>query len=212
MKHQTPFWRDEAEQRAQPAFNQPGFKWLFKIQVYLLVAIPLLVFLGFLFRYTHPLVAWGWIALVVSLFAYSRIQQKRQKTYQAETSKIQEDARRSVGAAYIGSAIHVAGCPPLERDQPVVIALDDDQLSIFGYDRPVPLVTIPIDKIVDIHTVMYDKERIPHIEVIDNSAQALQLIYENQEQEWTCLFRRMRKIRPVDWYHRIQTARARLSG
>jgi len=198
--------------RARPAFNQLGFKWLFKIQVYILVVIPLLVFSGFLFRYTHPLVAWGWIVLVGSLFAYSRLQQKLQKTYQAETVQIQENARINVGAAHIGSAIHVAGCPSLKRDQPIVIALHDDRLSIFDYHGPVPMFTIPLDKIVEIHTVMYDGERIPHIEVVDNSAQAIQLIYENHGQRWTCLFRRMRKIRPIDWYHLIQTTRAGLTG
>jgi hypothetical protein len=41
---------------------------------------------------------------------------------------------------------------------------------------------------------------------IDSDAQALQITLKHQGREFACLFRRMGKARPVDWYHAIQKA------
>ncbi len=50
-------------------------------------------------------------------------------------------------------------------------------------------------------------ERIPHTDVINSTAQALQFTYKVNDREYTCLFRRMRKVHPIDWYHELQKAR-----
>jgi hypothetical protein len=54
----------------------------------------------------------------------------------------------------------------------------------------------------------YDDERVPHIDVIDSAAQALQVTVAANGKEYTCLFRRLRKVRAIDWYHAIQKAKA----
>ena len=108
----------------------------------------------------------------------------------------------------IGSAIHVAGHPELDREQNVVLALTSPTLTIFSYDSDKPITVIPIQQIQSIQTVTYDDERIPHIEVVDSTAQAIQLILKFNDQEIPCLFRRMKKVRPIDWYHAIQKERA----
>ena len=82
-------------------------------------------------------------------------------------------------------------------------------MSIHSYQSQVALDEIPVSAIMAAHTVVYDEDRIPHIEVIDNTAQALQIEYRAQGQVWTCLFRRMKKARPIDWHHAIQRARYR---
>ena len=107
----------------------------------------------------------------------------------------------------MGSAIHVAGHPLLARDQPVVLALSGDTLSIYSYNSPIPIDTLPVRHMTSIHTVVYDDERVPHIEVVDSAAQALQLSFSRDNSTWTFLLRRMQKVRPVDWYHAIQQAR-----
>jgi hypothetical protein len=81
-------------------------------------------------------------------------------------------------------------------------------LAIYSYESDQPIDIIPLKHIANIHTVVYDDERIPHIDVVDSTAQALQLVLKYGEQEITCLFRRMKKVRPIDWYHVIQKSRA----
>ena len=120
---------------------------------------------------------------------------------------MQENAQRQAGATVMGSAIHVAGHPLLNREQEVVLALTPEGLKIFSYEDGHPLDILSVDHIAELHTVTYDDERIPHIDVINSTAQALQFTYKADGKEYTCLFRRMRKVRPIDWYHELQKAR-----
>jgi hypothetical protein len=55
--------------------------------------------------------------------------------------------------------------------------------------------------------VVYDDERVAHIDVIDSAAQALQLEFLWRGEKCACLFRRMINPRPIDWYDAIQKAR-----
>jgi len=103
---------------------------------------------------------------------------------------------------------NTAGHPLFERDQPVVLALKGDKLSIHTYQSQVPVDVLRMDDIKAIHTVVYDDERVPHIDVIDSAAQALQVTVTLNGKEYTCLFRRLRKVRVIDWYHAIQKAKA----
>ena len=45
------------------------------------------------------------------------------------------------------------------------------------------------------------------VDVVDSTAQAQQLILKYNEQEVARLFLRIKKVRPIDWYHAIQRAR-----
>ena len=70
-----------------------------------------------------------------------------------------------------------------------------------------PLNTISLKDIQTVQTVSYDDERVPIMNVIDSAAQAIQLTFLWREQTCTCLFRRMKGMRPIDWYQAIQQAR-----
>ena len=107
----------------------------------------------------------------------------------------------------MGSAIHVAGHPSLERDQPIVLAITDDSLDFYSFDSSTALVKLGIDDIDAVKTVVYDDERVPHTEVVDSAAQALQIEFNWKGQVCTVLLRAMKQIRPIDWYHAIQQAR-----
>ena len=119
----------------------------------------------------------------------------------------QENAKHKIGASMMGSATHVAGHPSLERDQPIALAITDDSLDFYSFDSSTALVKLGIDDIDAVKTVVYDDERVPHIEVVDSAAQALQIEFELNGKECAMLLRAMKQIRPIDWYHAIQQAR-----
>jgi hypothetical protein len=54
---------------------------------------------------------------------------------------------------------------------------------------------------------VYDDERIPHIEAVDSTAQALQITFLREGKQFSALLRRMKKVRPIDWYHLLQKNR-----
>jgi DNA-directed RNA polymerase subunit RPC12/RpoP len=95
----------------------------------------------------------------------------------------------------------------LQVNQPVVLALKDSVLSIYGYDSSIPIDTFSVTEIQAINPVVFDDDYIPHIGVIDNTAQALQISFQRQNINCTCSFRRMYKVRAIEWFHAIQKAR-----
>ncbi|MDH5507295.1 MAG: hypothetical protein OEZ02_08750 [Anaerolineae bacterium] len=121
--------------------------------------------------------------------------------------KIQALARQNTGATHMGSAVHVAGHPMLARDQPVVLALKHSTLSIHSYESSSPIASLDLGHLDTVHTVVYDDQRVPHLAVIDSAAQALQLTFDLDGRPCTCLFRSMKDLRPIDWYHAIQQTR-----
>jgi hypothetical protein len=131
----------------------------------------------------------------------------RVRRFKQRMSETQERARVIAGTSIIGSAIHVAGHPSLERNQKIVFALVDSDLKIYRYDDPHPIDVISVRELESVKTIVYDDDRIPHSEIIDSSAQALLIQFHRNGQEVDCLFRSMRKLRPIDWYHALQGAR-----
>jgi hypothetical protein len=157
-----------------------------------------------------PIAGIAYIAFILSGLAFGLINGQRVLSLAEQKKQIQMRARQTTGAEVIGSAIHIAGHPLLERDQPVVLALKGDELSIYTYQSQVPVDGIRISDIQAIHTVVYDDERVPHIDVIDTTAQALQITFTSKGLDYTCLFRRLRKVRTIDWYHVLQKAKTKL--
>lgn len=190
-----PFWKDDRENTIaiKPfPFRMSG--WYAKLMV---VVVQLSAFL---------------IPAAILIYVNWFFQQRKKRQAVQDIENTQKKAYALIGTTHLGSAIHVAGHPLLQRDQPVVLALVDNQLNICDYEDPTPLDTIYLIDIQSIHTVVYDDERVPHIDVIDSAAQALQITFSWHEQLCTCLFRRMRKVRPIDWYHVIQQKRLQFSS
>ncbi len=200
----APFWKDEPEQESIkfPARFMQFYKIYAAGVIMLFVLIPA-YFLSLLSIY------WGllWLGFFILVYALLYYLQRIRKSAIHHVEEIQKQARETIHAQHIGSAIHVAGHPLLQREQPVVLALAGDSLNLYAYERPDPLDTIPVKNIQGVYTVAYDDERVPHLEAIDSAAQALQVTFLWRDQPCTCLFRRMRKVKPIDWYHAIQQAR-----
>jgi hypothetical protein len=123
------------------------------------------------------------IVLLAAIFS-GLIQSRRSKSSANQIESIQKRAKELTGANLIGSAVHVAGHPKLELKQPVVLVLREDRLAIYPYDKSTPLDEIDVHEIETVFTVVYDEDRIPHIDVIDPTAQALQFKIHRQGKTW----------------------------
>ncbi len=199
-----PFWRDEPELQSMrlPNSFMPFFKIYNVILMVFFVTIPI-YFLGLISTY----LGLAWLILMILTYVFFLYQRRYRKNTTSNIDEIQKHAREITGASQIGSAIHVAGHPLLQREQPVVLALVASQLNIYGYESPTPLDSIPLKNLQGVYTVSYDDDRVPHINAIDSVAQALQITFLWHEQPCTCLFRRMQKMKAIDWYHAIQQVR-----
>jgi hypothetical protein len=201
------FWADDPEEWKPSYWNSNStLNKIFRIPV-ILYTIFCWLFPVVIFAIIEPILALLWLAFMGSIIGLAINSFRRYKALHNLAIESQERARLITGAANIGSAIHVAGHPLLERDQPIVLALIDDQISIFGYASSKPIDTFYLKDLSALHTVVYDDERVPHIDVIDSAAQALQISLTKDGKPVTFLLRKMVKIRPIDWYHAIEKAR-----
>ena len=206
-----PFWIDEPNpySRSNSSTSPKGSAtWLISkmFQIYsilvLLFIFVIVVFLAIKFPILWILVAFE-AFLIAGRFFLPRVKE----TQQAKAMRIQQLAKDKTGANFLGSAIHTAGHPLLQVNQPVVLALKDSQLSIYGYDSSTPIDTFSVNELQAINPVVFDDDYIPHVGVIDNTAQALQISFQRQNINCICSFRRMYKVRPIEWFHAIQKAR-----
>jgi hypothetical protein len=200
-----PFWKDEPEASflhypSKQAAKPYSFYFTTAIRGIVLIVVAIML-------YKSPVSMLIWLFIFGLPLGFRIYLLFRVKNDVQNTDDIQKAAMEKIGATHIGSAIHVAGHPLLQRDQSVVLALVDDQLNIFNYENSTPLDSIPLGNIRTLHTVSYDDERVPHVDAIDSVAQALQLTLLWRDQPCTCLFRRMRKMKPIDWYQAIQQVR-----
>jgi len=204
------FWKDELNTQLIPG------KFISLILSYAKFGGIFIIFCGIvllfaLFFYISRPLAWGVVIYFILLPGLGIItgitRKKKWKRLQQEIAEVQRRASEKTGAFLIGSCIHVAGNPKLNRDQNIVLALTPEALVIYPYDRDIPLDTISLQQITAIHTVVYDDERTPHLEAVDSAAQALQLTIKHGNIDYDCLLRSMKNIRPIDWFHAIQKAR-----
>lgn len=206
-----PFWMDEPNpySRANSSASPKGEMawWVSKIlqaySIFVLLSISIIVIF---FAIEYP-VLWILVAFEIFIIAGRFFLPRVTETRQAKALRIQQLAKDKTGADYLGSAIHIAGHPLLRTNQPIVLALKESKLSIYGYDSPTPIDTFPVAELQAINPVVFDDDYIPHVGVIDNTAQALQISFQRQNANYTCSFRRMYKIRPIEWFHAIQQAR-----
>jgi hypothetical protein len=203
-----PFWKDELDFYSVRPHTSRRSANLIVNMFGILIAIPALFAVGLLLGALSPLLAWASIISTIFMVALGYYQIRRRTRLIASIAEIQERARSQVAASHMGSAIHVAGHPLLTRDQPIVLALQGNALLFYSYENAKPIDSILVNQMQSIQTVVYDDERVPHIEVIDSAAQALQLVFTCDGKTWTCLLSRMRKVRAIDWYHAIQQARS----
>ena len=200
-----PFWKDMPD--VPQGTLAKSVTWVAGI---LRIGLNLIIYCGVALLLSRwPIVMWIWIAFIVLIFGalFGRVLQARKMRPSLPGDEIQKLAQERLGASHIGSALHVAGHPLLGRDQPIVLALVGDQLNLHSYESPAPLDVIPLRNIQSVQTVSYDDERVPHADVVDSAAQAIQLTFQWRDQPCTCLFRRMKKMRPIDWYQALQQTR-----
>jgi hypothetical protein len=206
LQPDQPFWKDEPHAQLVSTLPSGFIRFIivtFKIQYYV-------VFVGLsiaVFSFLKPVVGLFWLGILAVSMGLGFYRRKQKKLEIQEITQIQQYAREFSGASLIGSAVHVAGHPSLEREQNVVLALTGSNLKIYSYETDQPLVTIPIQEISAIQTVVYDDERVPHIDVVDSAAQAIQVTLKYGERDVASLFHKMKRVRPIDWYHAIQKSR-----
>ena len=201
------FWKDEPDQQAfSPQFTGV-FMSAFKVYRFLFAFAIFALGFGVLYLLS-PILLWFWLALLLLSYGFGLRLRRQKKLEMQEIIAIQARTTARIGASLVGSAVHVAGHPQLEREHNVLLALTVPNLSVYSYETDQALVIIPLQQIVSIQTVVYDEDRIPHVDVVDSTAQAIQLILKYDQQEIACLFRRMKKVRPIDWYHAIQKSRS----
>ena len=208
MSTDQPFWVDDANPYFTLKPNKSGIAfWLSSALSMTTLLIRVAVF-GFFFylAFKYPIF---WIFVAVEAFIIGiRIFATRWKKFkQLDSASIQQRAKELTGADMIGSVIHTAGHPLLQTDQKIVLALKSGDLTLYGYESPVPLDTISVKDIQSVDTVTYDEDRVPHIGIADNTAQALQITFTFRGNPCTCVFRRMYKVRAIEWYQAIQKAR-----
>jgi hypothetical protein len=205
-----PFWIDEPNPYSRPGASatKGSLTWLISgiFKAYALVVrlfiFALIIFLAIKFPLLWIIVLLEAVILSVRIFA-----PRLKETRQAKAVRIQSLAKDKTGADYLGSAIHTAGHPLLHVNQPVVLALKDSELSIYSYENATPIDILSIDELLAVNPVVFDDDYIPHVGVIDNTAQALQISFQRQGNTYICSFRRMYKVRPIEWYQAIQKAR-----
>lgn len=95
----------------------------------------------------------------------------------------------------------------MQVNQSVVLALKGSELSIYSYDSPIPLDTLSIHELHAVSPIVFDDDHVPYVGILDNTAQALQISFHRYNVECLSSFRRMYKVRPIEWYHAIQKAR-----
>lgn len=204
---QQPFWVDK---ELIPTFTPRSIRNFNRIIIIYFNVIMWLIAVGsilVIWLSTSSVIALVIIIAFLASITVGLIQRRRNKHTNDLTIAIQDRARELTGAELIGSAIHVAGHPSLEPNQAVVLAFVRDTLIFYPYDNAIVLDQINVRDIETLQTVVYDEDRIPHIDVIDPTAQALQLGINRQGNRWGCLFTRMRSVRAIEWYHAIQKAK-----
>ena len=206
-----PFWIDEPNPYYHPNPSMlikgtPSW-WIWKtIWAYSIFFLLVIFGLLIIVAINYP-VFWIFVAFEAITISARIFLPRFTESNQARAIRIQQHAKEQTGADYLGSAIHTAGHPLLQTNQPIVLALKDSDLSIYSYDSSTPIDTLSVNSILDVSPVVYDDEYIPHVGVIDNTAQALQISIMRQNIDYTCSFRRMYKLRPIEWFHVIQKAR-----
>ena len=127
-----PFWKDEPEM--QSIKTQSSLMPFLKIyNVVLLVfftSIPA-VFLSLVSKY----LGLAWLVLMIGIYALSYYMKRYRKNFVNNIDETQKHAKETIGASQIGSAIHVAGHPLLQREQQIVLALVGDRLNIYSYEN-----------------------------------------------------------------------------
>ncbi len=203
-----PFWVDDLNPYRSVGTTQSkiiGFTAIL-LSIYRIIGYLFFLLLFIVLAFQFP-IFWIFvlleIAVVGAIIYFARLGRSRAE----KIVVIQRLAKEVTGASYIGSAIHTAGHPLLQVNQPVVLALKDSELSIYGYDNSTPIDTLSVNDLKAVNPVVFDDDYIPHIGVIDNTAQALQISFQRQNIDCICSFRRMYKVRPIEWYHAIQKAR-----
>jgi len=203
MDEPNPYTRSSAS--TTPAGSLSS--WILRMfQVYAIFVL-LSIFVGVIFLAIKFPLLWIFVAFEVFLIVRQLFLARFKETPQAKALRIQQLAKDRTGADFLGSAIHTAGHPLLQVNQPVVLVLKDSELSIYGYDSSTPIDTLSVNALQAVNPVVFDDDYIPHVGVIDNTAQALEISFQRQNTDCTCSFRRMYKVRPIEWYHAIQKAR-----
>ncbi len=206
-----PFWMDEPNPyaRATPPDTQQGrlVEWLVKLMMAYASCTVWLLIAGLVLAAIKYPVIWIFLAPGILVVGVQLILPRFIETRQAKATRIQRRATDLLGAELIGSAIHTAGIPALLVDQPVVLALRNQELSIYSYDSPTALDTLSVPDLQAVDLVTVDDENRPHTGTVNRFAQVLQITFQRQGVAYTCSFRRMYKVRPIEWYQALQKAR-----
>ncbi len=208
-----PFWKDEPDPHQLTFKGSKVADWLVKaLGIFMVLSIFGITF-GLVLQLSHlgaVIVVIYFVVVFGGGLLSNYTNKKKLQLAREEVHEIQRAALEKCGAYLMGSAIHVAGHPKLTRDQLVILALTDSSLDFYSPDSGISIDRIPIEQITGVHTVLYDDNRVPHLDTLDITAQALQITASLGCITCDMLLRSMRTVRPIDWYQAIQKARVRV--
>jgi hypothetical protein len=204
-----PFWIDEPNPYSRPSANaaKGGFQLVSRMFTFYGFISRFLIFILIVYLAIKFPVFWFLVLFEAVILSMRIFVPRIKETQQAKVTRIQLLAKEKTGADYLGSAIHTAGHPLLQVNQPVVLALKGSEFSIYSYESSRPIDTFSVHELVTVNPVVFDDDYLPHVGMIDNTAQALQISFQRQDNTYTCSFRRMYKVRAIEWYQAIQKAR-----
>lgn len=199
-----PFWLDEALPGgwSPPALQHGLRRWLRWITPALyVVTMGVIIAVGWPYPATWLVILLLVVRVAVMAATIVGIDRRA-----ARIERVQAQALATTGAERLGTAIHTAGHPQLEANQPVVLALKGDVVTVYGYESARPLTSFSGREIHAITPLALDDDGVFRPAPVANVTQALELKLAWKETECTCVFRKMLKVRALEWYQLLSRA------
>ena len=124
-----PFWIDEPDTQIPTSpTSRRMLVWGVNLIHYSIGFFVILIIAALFAQLGSPVLAWIWVIVTIAFWGFGIYRLRKRKLHVSVVEEIQKRASEMIGANQIGSAIHIAGHPLMQRDQPILLALVKDEL------------------------------------------------------------------------------------